>query len=199
MERNDAIRYVRAGLMPALALVLLGSIGYAEPVKMHGLIEGRSGATIILQASDGGRVIVLLKDSTQVGQVQGVLKARRKDMSMAALVPGLAIDIEGEYNGQRELVAKTIKFTGDDLKRAQAVQAGMHETKAQTRQHQTELEKQNAVLQAHNEALIATTGADSAPLGAHLPSRRRLPRTRLLSTRRWRDSGNWTTTTSSTR
>ena len=79
---------------------------------MHGLIEGRSGATIILQASDAGRVIVLLTDSTQVGQVQGVLKARRKDMSMAALVPGLAIDIEGEYNGQRQLVAKTRQVQG---------------------------------------------------------------------------------------
>ena len=162
MKRNDATRYLRAGLTPALALVLFGSIGYADPIKMHGLIEGRSGATVILQASDGGaRVIVLLTDSTQVGQVQGVLKARRKEMSMAALVPGLAIDVEGEYNGEKQLVAKTIKFTGDDLKRAQAVQAGMHETKAQTRQNQAELEKQNAVLQAHNETLKSQQSAIS--------------------------------------
>jgi len=153
MERSYANRYARAGLMPALAFVLLGSIGYAETVKMQGLIEGRSGATIILRSKDAERVIVLLTDSTQVGQVQGVLKVRRKEMSMAALVPGLAIDIEGEYNGQKELVAKTIKFKGDDLKQAQSVQAGLHETKAETRQNREELQKQNTVLQSQNEAL----------------------------------------------
>jgi outer membrane protein OmpA-like peptidoglycan-associated protein len=95
----------------------------------------------------------LLTDSTQVGQVQGVLKARRKDMSMAALIPGLAINVEGEYNEQKQLVAKMVKFKGDDLARAKSIQAGLHETQAQSKQNKAELEKQNAALQAQNAAL----------------------------------------------
>jgi outer membrane protein OmpA-like peptidoglycan-associated protein len=117
------------------------------------LIKGRSGATIILQTSDSPKLIVLLTDSTQVGQIQGVFKARRKNMSMAALIPGLAVQIEGIYNDQNQLVAKSIKFKGDDLKQAQSIQAGMTETRAQTLQNKEELEEQNARLRAQNEAL----------------------------------------------
>jgi outer membrane protein OmpA-like peptidoglycan-associated protein len=95
----------------------------------------------------------LLTDSTKVGQIQGVFKARRKDMSMAALIPGLAVQIEGIYNDQNQLVAKSIKFKGDDLKQAQSIQAGMTETRAQTLQNKEELEEQNARLRAQNEAL----------------------------------------------
>jgi len=72
---------------------------------------------------------------------------------MAALIPGLAIQVEGSYNDQKQLVARSVKFKGDDLKQAKSIQAGMHETRAQTMQNKEELAKQNAELQAHNEAL----------------------------------------------
>jgi hypothetical protein len=53
-----------------------------------------------LQTSDSPNLVVLLTDNTQVGQVQGVLKARRKEVSMAALIPGLPVKVEGAYNDQ---------------------------------------------------------------------------------------------------
>src|ERR1700739_2608971 len=101
----------------------------AETAKAEGLIKARDGDTMILQTSDSPNLVVLLKDSTEVGQVQGLLKARRKQMSMAALVPGLAVKVEGDYNDQHQLVARIVKFKGDDLKQAQSIQAGMHESK----------------------------------------------------------------------
>jgi len=143
----------RAFALQALALTLFGAVCQAQTIKMQGLIEGRSGATIILRSGDAEKVIVLLTDSTKVGQVQGVLKARKKDMSMAALIPGLAINVEGEYNAQKQLVAKMVKFKGDDLARAKSIQAGLHETQTQSRQNKAELDKQNAELQSHNAAL----------------------------------------------
>src|SRR3954465_6017586 len=153
MKRNYMSQRAFAGAVQALALTMLGAVCHAQTIKMQGLIEGRSGATIILRNGDTEKVIVLLTDSTQVGQVQGVLKARRKDMSMAALIPGLAINVEGAYNEDRQLVAKIVKFKGDDLARAKSIQAGLHETQTQSRQNREELEKQNAELQAHNAAL----------------------------------------------
>jgi len=117
------------------------------------MIEGRSGAKIILRSADSVQAIVLLTDSTQVGQIQGVLKARRKEMSMAALIPGLAVEVEGTYNEQRQLVAKVVKFKGDDLARARSIQAGMKETQAKVQQSEEELQRQNAALQAQREAL----------------------------------------------
>jgi len=132
----------------------------ADEVEIKGLIQGRSGATMIVKTSDSEILTVMLTDTTEVGQVQGLLKARKKEMSMAALIPGLAVKIEAFRGERNQLVAKSVKFSGDDLKRAEAIKAGLHETKAQGEQNaaeiqknQEELEKQRAALRAQKEAL----------------------------------------------
>jgi outer membrane protein OmpA-like peptidoglycan-associated protein len=136
-----------------MGLALLSTVAYAQSVKVEGVIKGRSGNTMILQTADSPKVIVLLNDDTQVSQVQGILKARKKEMSMAALIPGLSVQVEGTYDAQNELVATSVKFKGNDLEQAQAIQAGVHETAKQTQANQSELEKQNALLQEQNAAL----------------------------------------------
>ncbi len=150
-----------------LALVALSSTIVSAQTKIEGVIKGRSGPEIILQTSDSPKVIVLLTDSTDVAQVVGMLKARKKEMSMAALIPGLPIQAEGAYNAQNQLVAKTIRFKGNDLEQAQAIQAGLTETSQQAQQNKEglektaeqvqqqkeELERQNAALAAQNAAL----------------------------------------------
>lgn len=133
--------------------VLLSTIATAQSVKVEGLIKGRNGDTMILQTSNSSNLAVLLTDETKVGQVQGVLKARRKQMSMAALIPGLAVKVEGTYNDQQQVVAISVSFKGNDLKQAESIQAGLHETQVQARQNTAELEKQNAALKEQNEAL----------------------------------------------
>jgi outer membrane protein OmpA-like peptidoglycan-associated protein len=136
-----------------IGLALLSPIVVAQTVKVEGLIKARNGDTMIVQTSSSPDVTVLLTDSTQVGQVQGVFKARRKQMSMAALIPGLAVKLEGTYNQQNQLVAQSVAFKGNDLEDAEKIEAGMHQTKVQVQQNQAELEKQNAALKAQNEAL----------------------------------------------
>jgi OmpA-OmpF porin, OOP family len=126
--------------------------------KVEGMIQARNGDTMTIQTSDSAKLVVLLTDSTDVGQVQGVLKARKKEMSMAALIPGLAVKVEGTYNDKNELVAQSVRFKGNDLERAQAIDAGMHETKAQVQQSKEELEKQQTQL-TEQEAKIATNKA----------------------------------------
>jgi outer membrane protein OmpA-like peptidoglycan-associated protein len=134
-------------------LALLSPILAAQSVKVEGLIKARDGDTMILRTSSSPDLTVLLTDNTEVGQFQGVFKARRKQMSMAALIPGLAVKVEGTYNDRTQLVAKSVFFKGNDLEDAEKIEAGMHETKVQVQQNQAELEKQNAALKAHNEAL----------------------------------------------
>jgi outer membrane protein OmpA-like peptidoglycan-associated protein len=122
----------------------------AEQVEVSGLIKARSGDRIILQTKGASDVTVLLTDTTDVGQVEGMLKVRHKEMSMAALIPGLAIKVKGSYNTDNQLVAETIRFKGNDLARAQSIQAGMHETKQETEANKAELAKQSAAI---NEAI----------------------------------------------
>jgi len=151
-------RFNLSGTIPGVSVSLfaaafLSAIALAQSVKVEGLIKARNGDTMIVQTSDAPNLAVLLTDGTQVGQVQGVFKARRKEMSMAALIPGLEVKVEGTYNDQNQLVAKSVSFKGNDLEEAQKIDAGMHEVRAQAQKNQMELEKQNIALEKQNVAL----------------------------------------------
>lgn len=159
MTQYPLAKYMLVGI---LSFVLFSTTAAsADKVEIKGLIQGRSGATMVVKTSDSEILTVMLTDTTEVGQAQGLLKVRRKEMSMAALIPGLAVQIEAFRGEQNQLVAKSVKFNGDDLKRAEAIKAGLHETKAQGEQNaadiqknQEELEKQRAALRAQKEALL---------------------------------------------
>ena len=152
MTHSQPTRNISIAIL-LLTLVTMSSLMVSAQTKLEGVIKGRSGSQIILQTADSPKVIVLLTDSTDVAQVVGALKARKKSMSMAALVPGLPIQVEGMYDTQNQLVAKTVRFKGNDLQQAVAIQAGLAETQQQAQQNKEELEKQNAELVAQNAAL----------------------------------------------
>ena len=142
------------GIVTVAVLALASSLGYAEEkIKVEGIIKARSGATIILETKDDPKLVVLLTDTTSVGQVQGLLKARQKSMSMAALIPGLPVKVEGVHDAQNQLVATDVKFKGNDLEQAKAIQAGMHETKVKNEEQEAELAKQKAELDQHSAEL----------------------------------------------
>jgi OmpA-OmpF porin, OOP family len=143
-------RYIAT--LALIAALMPVTFAAEQTVKVEGLIKGRSGELVILQTKENPDLVVELKDGTDVGQVQGMLKARNKKMSMAALIPGLVVKVEGYYLDSR-LIAQTVRFKGDDLKQAEAIEAGMHETKAQVQQNEEELAKQKAELEAQRQAL----------------------------------------------
>jgi outer membrane protein OmpA-like peptidoglycan-associated protein len=149
------------GFVGILSLALLPMISAtvaaqsAEQVSEEGVIKARSGDIMILQTSDSPNLKVLLTGDTEVGQVQGLLKVRRKDMSMAALIPGLAVKVQGTRNDQGELVATSVSFKGNDLERAQTMQAGMHETKEQTEENKQAIEQHSAAMQQQHQQISA--------------------------------------------
>ena len=140
-------------VLSTTALALLSAVALAQTVKVQGVIKGRAGNTMTLQTADTPKLVVVLNDQTQVSRVEGLLKARKKEMSMAALIPGLPVQVEGTYDAQNQLVATSVKFKGNDLEQAEAIQAGVHETQVQAAANQADLEKQAAALAAQNAAL----------------------------------------------
>jgi OOP family OmpA-OmpF porin len=169
MTKFNWLKISYVAVLSLMGLTMLSTTFAAQTVKVEGLIQGRSGDSMILKTSQSPKLVVLLTDSTNVGQVQGVLKARKKEMSMAALIPGLPVKVEGAYNDQNELVAKSVSFKGNDLQRAEALQAGMHETKVQTQQNEEELKKQQAALQQQQAQLTeqqAKIAANKAAISA---------------------------------
>jgi outer membrane protein OmpA-like peptidoglycan-associated protein len=150
MYRNRFLTLAFMLTMSMGALLLMDGVATAQ-TKVEGLIVGRSGATMTLQTSDSPKLVVVLTDDTQVAQVQGMFKARRKQMSMAALVPGLLVKVQGTNDAQNQLVATSVTFKGNDLENAQAIQAGMQPAKEQIEQSQQELEQQKAALQQQQQ------------------------------------------------
>jgi outer membrane protein OmpA-like peptidoglycan-associated protein len=149
-------RFAAMGLGVAISLAtMLCCPAHAQTAKAEGLITGRSGDTMTLQKQDSSNVVVVLTDDTQVAQVQGVFKARRKQMSMAALIPGLQVKVEGAYNAQNQLVASSIRFKGNDLEDAQTIQAGLQPTKEQVEQTQQQLAEQQAALERQQQEIQA--------------------------------------------
>jgi len=169
MSHFSLPKFAYASVLFIVGLPLFSATLAAQSVKVEGMIKGRSGDSIVLQTPDAVNLVVQLTDTTDVAQVQGALKARRKEMSMAALIPGLQVTVEGAYNEQHDLVAQKVRFKGNDFERAQSIQAGMHETKEQAQKNEEELAKQNAELKAQNEALQknqAATAANKAAIDA---------------------------------
>lgn len=153
MTQAKSLKIVSASALLLMGLAFLSSAVYAQNTKVEGIIKARSGDTLELQTSNSPKVVVLLTESTDVGQLQGALKARNKKMSMAALIPGLPIRVEGSYDAQNQLVANTIRFKGNDFEQAQAISAGVHETAQQAAANQKELEEQNAALKEQQAQL----------------------------------------------
>lgn len=153
MSNFNSLRTVRLVSVSIIGAAIFSTMVMAQSVKVEGLIKARSGDTMTLQTSNAASLVVLLTDNTEVGQVQGVFKSRRKQMSMAALIPGLEVKVEGIYNDQSQLVATSVSFKGNDLEQAQKIEAGMHETKVQSQQNKAELEKHKAELEKQNVAL----------------------------------------------
>src|SRR6266513_325576 len=165
MAHFNSLRRIDVVAVSLIGFALLTTVSAAQSVKVQGVIKGRNGEMMVLKAEDSTDVNVLLTDSTQVGQTQGMFQARRKQMSMAALIPGLKVKAEGTFNDQKQLVATSVSFKGNDLQDAEKIEAGLHETKVQVQQNEEELEKQNDALQqqqaklTEHEAKIAANRA----------------------------------------
>jgi OmpA-OmpF porin, OOP family len=162
MTHFNSPRTIQVASVLLVGAALLGTIALAQSIKIEGLIKARNGDTMTLQTADSASLVVLLTDNTQVGEVQGVFKVRRKEMSMAALIPGLAVKVEGSYNDQSQLVATSVSFKGNDLEQAKKIDAGMHETRVQAQQNKAENEKQDVALQQHQEQIAANKAAIDA-------------------------------------
>jgi len=70
-------------VLAALMISLAGNAAM-QGQTVQGVINGRSGATMTLQTADTPKLVVLLTPTTQVDEVQGVLKARKKQMAVTS-------------------------------------------------------------------------------------------------------------------
>ena len=159
MKETKNRRSILVSMVSLTALLLLAGTAVAQSIQ--GVINGRNGATMTVQTQDMGNVVVLLTPNTEAEDVSGVFHARKKQMSVTVLVPGLQVQVQGNYNAQNQLVANTVKFNSKNLQSATDIQAGVAPVEQQTQQQQQELAAQQAKLQqqqAQTNSGAATAG-----------------------------------------
>jgi len=155
------------GSRPLSAVAILGlfcaGLALAQGSQIDGLIVGRSGATMTVQTQDAGKVVVILSDSTQVVEPEGLF--RKKHLAITALIPGLPVKVKGSYNAQNQLLADSVEFKGSSLQTAQDIQAGLTPTSQQLQKTQQQVQAQEAQIKeeqeksAENAAKIAANKA----------------------------------------
>jgi outer membrane protein OmpA-like peptidoglycan-associated protein len=152
------LRAVRSTTLIALftsALVFTAPFTLAQ-TKIQGVIDGRSGLTMSLKTVDSPPdTTIVLTDSTDVGEIEGLFHGRTKQMAMTALIPGLAVQVSGSYNGQNQIVADSVKFKGSDLKAAMDAQAGLKPTEQAVAANTTQIQKTEAALAEQQAQLTA--------------------------------------------
>jgi len=134
-------------------LVLMCGLAGAQSAQIQGVINGRSGATMTVQTQDSGNVFVVLNDFTTVEDVSGVFHARKKQMGVTVLVPGLQVTVQGNYNPQNQLVANTVKFNSKNLQTATDIQAGVTPVEQQEQAQQAQEAKQEAQIKKEQAAM----------------------------------------------
>jgi OmpA-OmpF porin, OOP family len=140
-------------LLSGLTLTTLYGLDNSQKVKIHGLITGRTGETLKVKTSDGN-VTVVLTDDTKVRKPKG-LGLRKTEMSFTALIPGLKISVDGFRDEQSRLVADTITFSGDDLKTAESIQAGLTPTQEEVEANQQNIAANKVQIAANREKIAS--------------------------------------------
>ena len=141
-------------LLGCLTLTTLYGLDNSEKVKIRGLITGRTGETLKVKTSDGN-ITVVLTDDTKVQQPKG-LGLRKTQMSFTALIPGLKISVEGFRDEQSRLVADTITFSGDDLRTAESIQAGVTPTQEGVEANKENIAANKVQIAANRERIGAS-------------------------------------------
>jgi OmpA-OmpF porin, OOP family len=154
----------------ATSLVMFTSLGLTavaqqanQQATVDGMVIGRDGPEMAVKTPETPRIIVVLSDSTKATEKGGFLGWERKDLGIAALVPGLAVKVEGSYDADHKLVAKKVTYSRTAMTTAKQIDAGLYPTNAEIAAAQDQLKsdrrdiEQNQQDTAKNTADISTT------------------------------------------
>ncbi len=165
------------GVGASLAMVAgLALSAHAQKAEVDGMIIGRDGATMYVKTTDSPRQIVVLSDSTKATQKGGFLGVGKKELGVAALVPGLEVKVEGTYDSDHKLNANKVEFSRSSMKTAKQIDAGLDPVNGKLAQQEDQLASNRKALSDHgltldeHGKLIAANaqaeGEDRAAIGA---------------------------------
>jgi outer membrane protein OmpA-like peptidoglycan-associated protein len=94
-----------------------------QEVKITGIVVKRDADSFTLREAGGAETVVALTDRTNVKtERKGLFRPDQKS-GVSYILRGLRLKVEGRGNSEGQLVATKIRFTEDDLRTAQALEA----------------------------------------------------------------------------
>jgi outer membrane protein OmpA-like peptidoglycan-associated protein len=98
-----------------------------------------------------------------VAESKGLLHLRKSSMAVTALVPGLKVEVEGVGDESGRVIATSVRFSADDLRSAQAIQAGLAPTEQKVQANAQGIQANQQGVQA-NQQQIKKVASDEADL-----------------------------------
>jgi OmpA-OmpF porin, OOP family len=146
----------RALVVSLRALFFLASVFAfgGDKAEVKGMIITRTAETLIVKSGDGTTTVVLTADTTTKDD-KGLFGLDKQQMGNVVLMPGVKVDVDGAFDEQGRVVAKTITVDGDDLETAEMIEAGLHPTAEQVAANVQKLEAHRVQLEAHSVQLAA--------------------------------------------
>ncbi len=179
MQRRSTRKIARV-LAILVAFVGISSAAVLAADHVRGVVTGRGTDGSLNVRTDSADVVVLLNESTKIRERSGI---RSIKVDVPAIVPGLRIDVEGQYEGTARFMAERITFTRGDLKTVRDIDGGLTPTneavqanralidsnQRQNNQrfntHQETLEQQDRRIAVSDEKIVATNGRVEATNG----------------------------------
>jgi outer membrane protein OmpA-like peptidoglycan-associated protein len=139
-----------ASLIAVCLLAATWAFGQSgSKAEAQGMIISRTGETLIVKTSDGGKTTVVLTDATKVQDRRGLFGLDKQQLADTILMPGLKLKAKGTTDDQGRIVAKTIMTDGDDIETAEMIEAGLHPTAEQVAANVVTLEKHSQKISAN--------------------------------------------------
>ena len=138
-------------LVCALTLNLGFGVATGEKIKTEGLIVSRQHDSLTVRTTMAGDFVVVLTDYTKVVMPQGWLS--KKQMSSSNLVPGLWIKVQGVGNSPGQVLAQQVSFSHNDLRTANAIQAGLTPLDVRVQANQQQIQANSLGLQSHQQQI----------------------------------------------
>ena len=126
-------------------------VNRGEKIKMEGLVVGRQGDIVTMRTADATNVQVALTDYTKVVTPRGLF--RKKHMPVSDLLPGLWIKVKGVGDSPGHILAESVTFLTNDLRTANAIQAGLTPLDAKVQSNQRQIQTNTQNIQANQQQL----------------------------------------------
>ena len=150
---------VRFALGPLFAAAMLycGAAPAAADDHVNGVITERADANAVYVKTDTGRVLMTVNEGTTVRQTSGAM--RGKTLSIEDLIPGLRVRADGQFETPDRFVARRVRFSKDNMKMAEDIQAGVFTTDQRSLANQAAIEKLGGRVASDEQRAVATAGA----------------------------------------